>query len=320
MTHGRNAARTAVLRRDCGPVLDHRVPLGHAFDLGLTLGPTRRGRHDPCTRVGRREVWRATRTPEGEVTLCLRHDGDAVVGRAWGPGSRWALEQMPRLIGLHDDPAAFAPSDPLLRELHRCHPGLRLCATEGVVEALVASVIEQRVTSIEAHRSYSRLVRRYGNPAPGPGGAAGMFVPPAPERLARLPYWAYHPLGIERGRADTIRRVCSRAAALNRTAHLDAHAMQRALRSMPGVGVWTAAEVATVAIGDPDAVSVGDYHLPHQVAWALAGEPRGDDERMLELLEPYRGQRGRALRLITLGGLGPARRAPRARLRAIEHM
>jgi 3-methyladenine DNA glycosylase/8-oxoguanine DNA glycosylase len=300
-------------------VREQRLRLRHPFHLGLTLGPTQRGHYDPCSRVSRREAWRASRTPEGEVTLCIRHDGNAVVARAWGAGAQWAIEQLPRLIGLHDDPAAFAPLDPLLGALHRRHPGLRLGATDRVVEALVASVIEQRVTSVEAHRSYSRLVRRYGTPAPGPAGRAGMFVPPAPERLARLPYWAYHPLGIERSRADTIRRVCSRAAALDRATNLEAHAMQHALRSVAGVGPWTAAEVAAVAIGDPDAVSVGDYHLPHQVAWALAGEARGDDERMLELLEPYRGQRGRVLRLITLAGLGPPRRAPRAPLRAIEH-
>jgi 3-methyladenine DNA glycosylase/8-oxoguanine DNA glycosylase len=301
-------------------VHEQRLRLRHPLDLALTLGPSRRGRFDPCTRVTSREVWRATRTPEGVAALCIRHDGDAVVSRAWGPGAAWALEQTPRLLGLHDDPTAFVPGDPLLADLHRRHPGLRLGATDGVVEALVASVIEQRVTTVEAHRSYSRLVRRYGTPAPGPAGPAGMLVPPAPERLARLPYWAYHPLGIERSRADTIRRVCARAPGLVRAARLDPDAFQPALRSLPGVGPWTAAEVAGVALGDPDAVSVGDYHLPHQVAWALAGEPRGDDRRMLELLEPYRGQRGRVLRLITLAGMGPPRRAPRARLRSIERI
>ena len=83
------------------------------------------------------------------------------------------------------------------------------------------------------------------------------------------------------------------------------------LRAIPGIGPWTAAEVGMRAFGDPDAVSVGDFHLPNMVAWALAGEPRGTDERMLELLEPYRGQRGRVLRLLELSGVGPPRRAPR---------
>jgi 3-methyladenine DNA glycosylase/8-oxoguanine DNA glycosylase len=301
-------------------VREQRLRLRHPLHLGLTLGPSQRGRFDPCTRVTAREAWRASRTPEGEATLRLRHDGDSVVCRAWGPGAAWALEQSPRLLGLHDDPAAFAPRDVLLAELHRRHTGLRMGATDGVVEAMVPSIIEQRVTSVEARRSYSRLVRRYGTPAPGPAAATGLLVPPAPERLAALPYWAYHPMGIERRRADTIRAVCRRGAKLTRATRAQPSALQRALRSVPGVGPWTAAEVAAVALGDPDAVSVGDYHLPHQVAWALAGEPRGDDQRMLELLEPYRGQRGRAVRLITLAGLGPPRRAPRARLRSIERI
>jgi 3-methyladenine DNA glycosylase/8-oxoguanine DNA glycosylase len=301
-------------------VQEQRLRPTEPLDLALTLGPLQRGRYDPCTRVTSREVWRATRTPDGDASMCIARLGDEVVSRAWGPGAAWALEQTPRLLGLHDDPSAFRPADPLLADLHRRHPGLRLGATDRVVEALVGSVIEQRVTSVEAHRSYARLVRRFGAPAPGPAGRCGMFVPPAPERLAGLAYWAFHPLGIERGRADTIRRVCARAGGLARTVHLRPHEAHRVLGSVPGVGPWTAAEVAAVALGDPDAVSVGDYHLPHQVAWALAGEPRGDDERMLELLEPYRGQRARVLRLIAMAGLGPPRRAPRARLRSIEHI
>ncbi|MBV8952035.1 MAG: hypothetical protein JOZ99_14250 [Actinobacteria bacterium] len=147
-----------------------------------------------------------------------------------------------------------------------------------------------------------------------------MRVPPPPQRLAELPYWAYHPLGIERSRAETVRRACTRASGLARLGCSEPGVVHRSLQSIGGVGPWTAAEVAAVALGDPDAVSVGDYHLPHVVAWALAGEPRGDDERMLALLEPYRGQRARVLRLITSAGLGPPRHAPRARLRAIERI
>ncbi len=306
----------AKLRR----VRERRLQLRHPLDLALTLGPLQRGRFDPCTRVTPREVWRATGTPAGAVAVRIRHEGGVVVATVWGSGGAWALEQLPRLLGLHDDPAVFEPRDPLLRELHRRHPGLRLGATDQVIEALVASVIEQRVTSVEAHRSYARLVRRHGTRAPGPAAARGMYVPPAPEQLAGMPYWAYHPLGIERSRAETIRRACTRASGLARLGCRESDVVHRSLRSLRGVGPWTAAEVAAVALGDPDAVSVGDYHLPHQVAWALAGEARSDDERMLELLEPYRGQRARVVRLITLAGLGPARRTPRARLRAIEHI
>lgn len=289
-------------------------------DLTATLGPLQRGRHDPCTRVGPEEVWRATRTPDGPVATRITSDRETVVVRAWGTGAAWALDHAPALLGLHDDPHTFLPRDDLVAELHRRNPGLRLGATGAVVEALVPSIVEQRVTSIEAHRSYARLVRRYGEPAPGPAGARGLLLPPAPDRLGSLPYWAYHPLGIERRRADTIRRVCAHAPALERVARLGAHDAHRALRRVDGVGPWTAAEVAAVALGDPDAVSVGDYHLPRIVAWSLAGERDADDARMLELLEPYRPQRARVVRLLMRGGSRPPRRVPRARLRAIERI
>ena len=65
------------------------------------------------------------------------------------------------------------------------------------------------------------------------------------------------------------------------------------------------------ACGDPDAVSVGDYHLPKAVGWTLAGERGTDDVGMLALLAPYEGQRYRVQRLIELGGSTPPRRGPR---------
>jgi 3-methyladenine DNA glycosylase/8-oxoguanine DNA glycosylase len=299
-------------------VLERRLRPARPVDVGATLGPTQRGGYDPCTRVSSADAWRATRTPDGPVTIRVTTGGSTITVRAWGRGAAWALDRAPRLLGLHDDPAAFDPTHPLVRDLHRHRPGLRIGATDAVVEALVASIVEQRVTSIEAHRSYGRLVRRFGEPAPGPAGRFGLRLPPHPERLAGLAYWAYHPLGIERRRADAIRRVCARAGPLARAASLPSAEAQALMRTVPGVGAWTAAEVAGVALGDPDAVSLGDDGLPGLVGWALARERDADDERMLELLEPFRGQRGRVIRLLGGAGLGPPRRAPRARLRAME--
>ena len=115
-----------------------------------------------------------------------------------------------------------------------------------------------------------------------------------------------------------------RSVALNnRAASSRSHAMKlHAISaveadSIAGVGRWTSAEVRRVALGDPDAVSVGDYHLPHAVAWALAGEARADDARMLELLEPFAGHRARVVRLIEVAAIGAPRRGPRMPLRAI---
>ena len=134
-------------------------------------------------------------------------------------------------------------------------------------------------------------------------------MPPSPEALRGLPYHAFHPLGVERRRADVIRRAAARAAWLE--AARDAAEASRRLMALPGIGPWSAAEVVRSAFGDPDAVSVGDYHVPNIVAWALAGEPRADDARMLELLEPYRGQRGRVQRYLEVGRITAPRYGPR---------
>jgi len=293
-------------------VLATPVPI----DLGVTLAPLRHGPADPTIRIGR-EVWRTTRTPDGAATMRMaRHSGGLEV-EAWGPGADVVLDRAAAIAGLADDPTAFRPTHPLLRRLHALRPGLRLPASGVVLESLVPAILEQKVTGTEAFRAWRALVLRYGEPAPGPAGEAGMRVAPTAAVLARLPYYAFHPLGVERRRADTIRRACAVASALEAAAAAGSAALSARLVAIPGIGPWTAAEVCLRVLGDPDAVSVGDFHLPNTVAWALAGEPRGTDERMLELLEPFRGQRGRAIRLLELAGIQAPRYGPRMPLRSI---
>jgi 3-methyladenine DNA glycosylase/8-oxoguanine DNA glycosylase len=66
------------------------------------------------------------------------------------------------------------------------------------------------------------------------------------------------------------------------------------------------------ALGDPDAVPVGDLHLLSQLARALVGETRADDTRMLALLEPHRGQRFRLMRLLLAADRVRLGRSPHA--------
>ena len=289
-------------------------PLPFPLDLDLTLGLLQRGPSDPTVRFGDNEVWRASRTPDGPAALRLQIRRDQLQANAWGAGAGWIIRQTPALLGFDDQPNTFLPAHPLLADLHRHHPGLRLGRTGLVFEALLPTILEQKVPSVEAWASYSRLVRTLGEPAPG---EAGLLLPPAPQRLLATPYWSVHRFGIERRRFGLIQTAAAHARRLEATVALDPVDARRVLMTLPGIGPWSAAEVSLVAYGDRDVVSTGDYHLPHQVAWALAGEARGTDTRMLELLEPYRGHRSRVIRLLALGGIQAPRFGPRMRLRRI---
>ena len=263
------------------------------------------------------EALRAGRTPDGPVTLHLSTTGCDVHARAWGPGSEWALETAPDLVGRDDDAAHFRPADPAVAHLHKALRGLRIGRSANATEVLVPTILEQKVTGHEARRSYAMLVRRYGERAPGPG---DLYVPPSPTTLAELPYWAWHEAGVAQRRARTIRLVCTYAARIEAALELTPSEMHRRLVSLPGIGDWTAAHTTMIAMGDADAVLVGDFHIPHLVTWTLAGEPRGSDARMLELLEPYKGDRARVIRLVEAGGSRPPRRGPRKALRSIARI
>lgn len=294
-------------------MIARHITLDAPLDLPLTLAPLVHGRGDRTTRLDRSEAWLAFRTADGPATLRLVHEAAATLrARAWGPGAERALATVPDLIGERDEPERFVAHHRILRELQRRHPGVRLPASGRILHALVPSVLEQKVTGTEAFRAYAAMLRAFGELAPG---TADLLVPPSAGRLAGLPYFALHPLGVERRRADVIRSAARRATWLE--ASIDPADAQRRLTSLPGIGAWTAAEVLRSAFGDPDAVSVGDYHVPNMVAWALAGEPRADDARMLELLEPYRGQRGRVQRLLEIGGISAPRYGPRLAPRSI---
>jgi 3-methyladenine DNA glycosylase/8-oxoguanine DNA glycosylase len=284
------------------------------LDLARTLRPVRRGGGDPCMRLWADECWRATRTPDGPATLHLRQIGGEVLGEAWGPGAGWTLDGVADLLGLHDDDAGFEPRIPFLSDLAHRFPGLRIGRTRAVAEALAPTIIEQKVTGSDAHRAWWWLVRRLGEAAPGP---VPLLLPPAPATLAATPTWVFHRANIERRRAHTITRAMARAFRLEETTAMPMADAYRRLQAFPGIGPWSAAEVAVVALGDPDAVSVGDYHLKNQVSWALAGEERGTDERMVELLEPWRGHRARVLRLLGAGGIQAPRRGARMSNRSI---
>jgi 3-methyladenine DNA glycosylase/8-oxoguanine DNA glycosylase len=293
------------------PESSARFQLRRPLDLTLTLAPLGVG---PSLRREGEDVWRATRTPEGPATVHLHLEGSCLEVEAWGAGAGWAVAHASSLCGEEDDDTDFHPGQGIVWDLWRRHPGLRLPRTQAVFEALVPTVLAQLVTSEEAHASYRALVMALGEPAPGP---TRLTLPPSPQVLAGTPYWTFHRFGVERRRAETIIRAARSAKRLEETLTMDIAGAYTRLEAFPGVGRWTAAKVAGVALGDPDAVPVGDYHLPHTVGYLFEGTPRSTDERMLELLEPYRGHRGRVLRLLMQAGVTAPRFGPRKPLRDI---
>ncbi len=294
-----------------------RIPLDGPIELAATLAPLRRGPHDPRFVIGPTECWRATHTPEGAATQRIQVVAGGVEVEAFGPGAATLLEQAPDLVGASDTGHEFVPSDGRISGLHRRYAGLRLTSAGNPVELMVPTILEQKVTSIEAHRAYSRLVRAHGAPAPGP---LELMLPPTAAELAALPSFAWHACGVERRRADTVREVCTRAVAIERLATKGSVEFQAKIQSIPGIGRWTATSVALATFGDPDAVVVGDYHLPAFVAWNLEGEREADDARMLELLEPFRPHRARVVALLGKEGAHPPRRAPKRALRDIRRI
>jgi 3-methyladenine DNA glycosylase/8-oxoguanine DNA glycosylase len=300
-----------------GPDASLTLDLDGPLDLPGSLGPLVRGHGDRTIRIARDRAWWTTRTPDGVATVGIRAAGPGRLhGEAWGPGANAAVARLPRLFSRGTSELGDT-SDERISTLARRRPGLRVLRTAAVLESLIPAILEQKVTGTEAHRTWQALVRRYGEPAPGPA-ELGLLVLPAPETLASLPYWAYHPLGLERRRAELIRAISRDAAAFEALADAPLETAYARLRSVPGIGPWTAAEVGVRALGDIDAVSVGDFHLPHLVAFALAGEPRATDARMLELLEPYRGRRALVVRLLETSGMRAPRYGPRLAPRRIE--
>ncbi len=293
------------------------IPIEEPYDLAGTLFPLRRGTGDPTMRIEKGATWRAARTPNGSVTLLLEQMRGAVRASAWGAGAAWALEHAPGLIGAEDDVSAFTAHDDVMARMWKEHRSVRLTRALDVVRTLVAAILEQKVVGMEARRAWRRMTIALSEPAPGEG---GLMLPPDPATVAEVPYYRFHPWGVERRRAEVIRAVCARAASLEALADVPFDEARRRLEAMRGVGPWTAAEVLRLSLGDPDAVSVGDYHLPDIVGWALAREERSTDERMLELLEPYRGQRGRVQVLLERSQIMPPAYGPRMEARSIEKL
>jgi 3-methyladenine DNA glycosylase/8-oxoguanine DNA glycosylase len=281
----------------------------------------RRGRGDPCFVIAPDgAIWRTSLMASGPVTARITNSApDVVECEAWGDGAAEFADALPAILGVDDDASGFSPLEPTIAAAHKNAPHLRLGRTGRVLEALIPAVIEQRVAGADSFRSWRLLVTRYGGPAPGPA-PAHMRVPPSAEVWRRIPSWEFHRANVDPGRARTIVGCAQRASSLERLSGRAPESARSALTSVPGVGVWTAAETAQRAFGDADALSVGDYHLAKVVGLALLGHPI-DDAEMVRLLEPMRPHRYRAVRLLEVSGLVSYRRfGPRQAIKDLSKL
>jgi 3-methyladenine DNA glycosylase/8-oxoguanine DNA glycosylase len=297
MTVRQSQGRPALPDAAAGPRPDdaREVPLPRPYDFDASLRFVPFGLFDPTCRRGPGVLWRADRAPTGPVTLYLTRIPGGARASAWGPGAGWAIERVEALLGLQDDPSAVSPSPGPLATLARRGRGLHLVRVPRVFDVLCQFVLQQRVSFRDAARAHRHLVRKLGEPAPGP---PGLLLPLAPRHWRQLSSEDYRLAGIDGQRAGRLRAAAREARSIDATFGREESAARAALGRIPGCGPWTVEMVMGFALGDADAVPVGDLHLPSLVAHALVGESRADDTRMLSLLEPYRGHRFRLIRLL----------------------
>lgn len=294
-----------------------RIPIDGPYHVGLSI-PTLGTVTEPTRRFDRATgtVNFAGHTPEGAMAARVRARRDHLEIDAWGDGAAWIVSRGDALAAHDDDPRRLRFDHEALDEANRRHPGLRHAATGLVVDVVLARVLGQRVRATEAARSWNAMCREVGGPAPGP---LGLVLPPAHDVLAQRSLAWFHEHGVERGRAETMIAVARMSRRLGQVVDMDLPDAYRRLRSVPRLGPWTVNGVARVALGDPDAIIVGDFWICHTVCSFFTGRPRGSDDEMLELVAPWAGQRGRVERLVHRVAPGVQRFAPGRRTPSIRH-
>jgi len=278
------------------------------IDLRATLHPLAVYRSDPTNHLTANQFARATLTPDGPATVLVNWRDDTASVELWGDGESWLADRMEAMLGLADDVSGFVPEHKAIARMWRQHSGMRMCASHTLWHDVAWLIPGQRVTGQDAARQWAAVCRKFSEPSPGP---LELLLPPAPEAVAGAHYTDFHRLGIERQRAENLRaaaRFIPRFAAMT---DLPSDELRAKLELVHGVGPWTATNVLTMTTGDPDAVVIGDYGIPSVATWNLAGQRVGTDQEMLELLEPFRPNRWRVMRLLMAAGAHPPRRGPK---------
>lgn len=293
------------------PLNTHRTELivPESYDLAKTLWLAGMGSRDPSLQVGPEEAWLGFHTGEGPVTVHGRLADRTLDVTCFGPGSDWVEPRLAGLFGLDDDPSAFCPGGKL-GELVHANPGMHLPRIPVVFHRLTQIVLQQLVVWSDALRGWLRMTERYGTDAPGP---MSLRIGPSPERLAELGYYDVVDCGVMPKQARLILQLARERNRIERLAEAGPAALEKYLLSVRGVGPWTVAHLQGTSMGVADALLVGDYGLPHTVAWFLADKERSNDEEMTRLLQPFSGHRFRVVNLLWQSGIEAPRRGPKQR-------
>lgn len=200
-----------------------------------------------------------------------------------------------RLFGL-DRPASEAAAlaaDPLLGDVVRANPGVRVPGAWDPFEIAVRIILGQQVSVAGATTMAGRLVEEFGTPVPGLEAMGLSHVFPAATTLASASVDRLQSLGLTGARARTIRDV-ARAYSEERVRldpGVELDELIASLEALPGIGPWTAQMIALRAAGQPDAFASGDLGLRRAVGRLAGLEGPADAaevERVAEAWRPHR--------------------------------
>jgi 3-methyladenine DNA glycosylase/8-oxoguanine DNA glycosylase len=230
------------------------------------------------------------------VEIC--RDGDALSVCAFAEDAQELLDETVAGLTQDDRYFDFATEDRGIMRLHSLIPGMRLLRFPWLYDLTCSAILQQRIRTVDAMRDWRRITNRWGG-----HGLFGLRAFPPAEVLAAVPRFELERMGVDAKRASALLRFSKELRFVRFKSEMDFATLRQQLLRVPGIGGWTTETVLGYGAGDTDATIPADLHLPRVVCYALAGEFKGTDERMMELLEPFRGHRFRVIRLIYASGL-----------------
>jgi endonuclease III len=253
------------------------------LDVNATFGVHCFGKYDATAFSNKGHFTKCFSVEGGVCVVRVDQVGRGVQVTVEGTGESLVRQALERSLAKNDGHDTFVPKHPLIAKLHMRLSGMRIIEVPWAFDVACQTVLGQRVTAEDAMREFRRIAERYGTKY------QDLVAFPPASLVATMPTWQLEQLGIDPKRARAM--VALAREVVRRPGFWASPLLPKVLASIRGIGPWTIGNIMGFAMGDPDALVLGDLHLPHVVTWALAEEPRGSDERMVELLQPFAGQR-----------------------------